>query len=412
MDQTKESRGADVAATPKRRKRVRKVAVHVSTDGDIEVRHMKLLDAPAVALADDALGTGKQRVWNQIAKVGQFRGHAAGPFELTPQTFAEIVRNFDSTANRHIPVDFEHASELQASEGSIPAHGAPATGWVTQLENRGAQGLWGLFEWHEPARSYIKDGRYKFLSPAIRFRSRDRVTGEPVGARLTSVGLTNSPFLDGLQPVAARHIEGSDHQDDGAAPPVAQHDDGANGATTMTDAIRMRDLETQNDKLSLQLKDAEARATAAETELKTLRDWRAQREDQDVRAVVATAFDTYKDQRQLTDANRESMLRLARADMEAFQEVFPPVAAHQQHLMRRLAGDRTQGAPAATMGATTAPRGVRTVRMNDASGQGAPVRETIITMADRLQRENPKMTREEAFFQADIAMRQRVARFT
>ena len=147
-------------------------------------------------------------VWIQLACVGHFKGHSAGPFTLDAATFDDIVRNFNHDGLR-VPIDAEHASEQDATSGSIPVTGAPAWGWIHSMENRGTRGLWGKVEWLEPARTYIKEGRYRYLSPAIRFNSRDRVTGEPIGARLTSAACTNSPFLSALQPlVAAKHGAG------------------------------------------------------------------------------------------------------------------------------------------------------------------------------------------------------------
>lgn len=159
------------------------------------------LDAEAKRLLDDS---APRPVWNQLAKVGTFRGHSSGPFELTPIIFAEIVTNFLATANRRIPIDFEHASEADETSGSIPTDGAPAQGWILQLENRNIDGLWGLVDWLEPARTYIRQKKYRYFSPAIRFGAKDRVTGKPIGARMTSGALTNNPFLDGMQPLAAR----------------------------------------------------------------------------------------------------------------------------------------------------------------------------------------------------------------
>lgn len=146
-------------------------------------------------------------VWIQIAKQGEFRGHAAGKFRMDAGTFTQIIANFNAQSNQFIPVDFEHASEQHPTEGSIPYSGAPAQGWITKLELRNDGNLWGLVTWGELARGYIKKGQYKFLSPAIVFGAKDRVTGKPCGARLSSVALTNNPFLDGMMPVAAKRTE-------------------------------------------------------------------------------------------------------------------------------------------------------------------------------------------------------------
>ena len=145
----------------------------------------------------------------QLACVGTFRGHGAGPFTLDSKVFDQIVANFNARGLL-VPIDAEHASEQDAAEGSIPVTGAPAFGWIHSIENRGRDGLWGMVEWLEPARTYIKEGRYKYLSPAIRFGARDPVTGKDVGARLSSAAITNSPFLDQLAPLVAAkaHVKG------------------------------------------------------------------------------------------------------------------------------------------------------------------------------------------------------------
>jgi ADP-ribose pyrophosphatase YjhB (NUDIX family) len=147
-------------------------------------------------------GTPKTLVWIQVAECGAWRGHPAGPFEMTPKTFAEIKANFDQRG-LPVPFDYEHASEQDATSGSIPISGAPAPGWVHKLDNRGIGGLWGLVEWLDVARNAIKEGSYAFLSPAIRFGCKHPVTGQPIGARLTSVALTNQPFLTSLDDLRA-----------------------------------------------------------------------------------------------------------------------------------------------------------------------------------------------------------------
>ncbi len=191
---------------PMGRRRGLQMRVGLGADGKhtLEIMHASDIRCDGVELPVSMADTATGPVWIQLAKVGTFRGHPAGPFELTPAIFTEICANFNATANLRIPIDFEHASEQPSAEGSIPQEGAPAQGWITQLDNRGMDGLWGLVEWLEPARSYILDRKYRYFSPAIRFGAKDRVSGRPIGARMTSGALTNSPFLDGLAPLAAR----------------------------------------------------------------------------------------------------------------------------------------------------------------------------------------------------------------
>lgn len=157
-------------------------------------------DSTAITCAETAdVGS---RTWNQIARKGEFNGHPQGPFRFDARTFAEILRNFRATKNRRVQVDFEHASEMHPE--NVATEGVPALAWVVDIEERADGTLWGLFEWvAAKAVEYVRSGMYRYLSPAVQFAARDKVSGEPIGARLTSVALTNKPFLDGMAPVTA-----------------------------------------------------------------------------------------------------------------------------------------------------------------------------------------------------------------
>jgi hypothetical protein len=200
--------GAAGTITPKGpKKRQRKgLRMRIYPDGGMSIRHLRTDPDMPIRLCSEAITASDAAgpVWNQIAKPGKFLGHAAGAFELNDQVFREIIANFEATQNRLVPVDYEHASEADATSGTIPFTGAPAQAWVKALEIRDGK-LWGLFDdWKPAAREEVRSGGYKFLSPAVRFGCRDRVTGKPIGARLSSVALTNNPFLDGMQPLVAR----------------------------------------------------------------------------------------------------------------------------------------------------------------------------------------------------------------
>jgi hypothetical protein len=436
-----------------------------STSGTTVSEEYARLSAEAVTLRELAA----KPVWIQLAKVGKFNGHPAGPFEMTPETFDEIVRNFNATVNRRIPIDFEHASEADCASGSIPQDGAPAQGWITQLDNRGLNGLWGLVEWLEPARTYIREGRYRFFSPAIRFGSRDRVSGKPIGARMTSGALTNSPFLDAMAPVTASDKPGATTMS--LDKPMMSHDfmarmraalrcgdtdtlekmaakcaDLRDLCATMDDAMMSQGVDLKpymtdlaglmnmpahtthgelldaveaminaaierhealyheggdeaaeeesemngtapmNDKnntdlavtlgetkaalavvtaekaalmserekltadnagLTLRLNDATAKVAAAEqdkaalaAEVVALKEQIATRDAADAEAKVTAAFETYKDARKLTDNDKLAMRVVLKSDPALFAQLYPAVAASQQHLMRNLTGGR------------------------------------------------------------------------
>jgi hypothetical protein len=58
--------------------------------------------------------------------------------------------------------------------------------------------LWGWFEPTERARALIGNREYRYISPAIDWAARSKLSGRPQGTTLTSVALTNRPFLEEL----------------------------------------------------------------------------------------------------------------------------------------------------------------------------------------------------------------------
>lgn len=364
---------------PKRRKdkkvqtKRKRKAVTASDDGQwIEVGGLVEFSAELSASLGDA-----KAVWVQIAKVGAFRGHPAGPFELNAKVFNEIVRNFKASDGGRIPIDFEHACEAEASSGSIPVDGAPAQGWILDLDNRGEQGLYALVEWLEPARTYIREGKYKFFSPAIRFNSRDRVTGKPAGARLTSGALTNQPFLSGMMPMAAKDSEGVEEEEEDTDNDAAMAA-GEKESTIMADnelTLKLSELTTANADITLQLRDAQGKNATLETELKTLRDEKTLRDAKDLKDEVELAFETYKDSKNLSDADKECMLIVLSANPEKFRASYPQVKPSERHLLRQIVAKREPSVLGEGVG-----------------GEEEFVGMDLVSLTARIQKENPRLS--------------------
>jgi hypothetical protein len=177
----------------------------VPTVARVTLRACVALDAvQSVPLDVHAAGEPAEPVWIQLAKQGTFSGHPSGKvFKLDTTIFKQIVTNFRGNKDGRLPIDFEHACEQDPTEGSIPMTGSPAQGWIVDMAIRPDGNLWAKVEWGTLARQYIRGGQYRFISPAIHFAMKDRVTGRPIGAYISSAGLTNQPFLDGMQPLAA-----------------------------------------------------------------------------------------------------------------------------------------------------------------------------------------------------------------
>jgi hypothetical protein len=168
--------------------------------------------------AADAGEGPESPVWVQIAQEGDYRGYNP-PFELNRDIFDQMIENFrnhpsysrglsGAGENDVIPWDFHHLSDPSLYDGSTAQVGAPAQGWIRELEVKQTQGgvqqLWALTKWLPLAREYIRSGQYKWASIDFVFGATDPVTGEQVGATLISVALTNDPFIQGMQPLAAQ----------------------------------------------------------------------------------------------------------------------------------------------------------------------------------------------------------------
>jgi hypothetical protein len=169
-----------------------------------------------VRLAEVPVADGP--VWIQVAKAGIFKGYRGGELVLSAEFFAKVVANFRShpayeagpdgvgTA-KVVPFDYEHASEMEPTKGSIPTTGAPAPAWAIELDIRdGADGpeLWSLTDLTPQAREQIRAGGYQWTSVAIWENAVHPVTGAKIGPVLTSVAFTNKPFIQGMAPMQAK----------------------------------------------------------------------------------------------------------------------------------------------------------------------------------------------------------------
>ena len=137
----------------------------------------------------------------QLSPLGNWVHPQFGPFSVTPQVVGKVIANFGRQENDTV-IDYEH----QTLKDVI----APAAGWIKKLLNRGKDGLWAVVDWTDRATEFIQNKEYRFLSPVILFKARDKYTGEEIGAALHSSGLTNKPFIDGMEPLVNKDQNGEE----------------------------------------------------------------------------------------------------------------------------------------------------------------------------------------------------------
>ena len=138
-----------------------------------------------------------------LAKLGHFT-KGGQKFSITQKTLEDVVRNFRQRPADTV-IDYEHASEYPEDAQGGPI---PAAGWLKSIDDApDADGiLWGSAEFTPRAQQMITQREYRYLSPVIDWGARDKETGEPQGATLTSVALTNRPFLEAMPALVASAV--------------------------------------------------------------------------------------------------------------------------------------------------------------------------------------------------------------
>ena len=122
-------------------------------------------------------------------------------FALTRADLAAMVKNFAKRKNGELNVDYDHASEMPEV-----AHGGPvlSAGRILKMRSNGA--LYAGIKFTARALEFIRNDEYRYVSPAIDFGALDKITGEAQGTTLTSLALTNRPFLEELPAIKLSEI--------------------------------------------------------------------------------------------------------------------------------------------------------------------------------------------------------------
>lgn len=126
-------------------------------------------------------------------------------FVVDDESAAEIVAAFDA-GGRDIPIDFEHTTV--GGNFATPSGAAPAAGWITKIVVEKGIGIFGLVKWNTAAAAMILADEYRWLSPVMVYRKKDRKAVE-----IQSAALTNKPALIDMERVAAKDAGDRDGDD-------------------------------------------------------------------------------------------------------------------------------------------------------------------------------------------------------
>jgi len=156
--------------------------------------------------------------WIQVLRLGEFLGRS-----LDGKQFSQVIDekaldaivaafNREKTASNFpgLLIDRDHLSHYSDKE-------TRAAGWVMNIEKR-EDGLWAMPKWTSEGAAEISNGIYRMVSPVL-------TNGEEVGqtadgiarvrpGRFIRLALTNDPNIKGMQPLANRRSDETDHSMD------------------------------------------------------------------------------------------------------------------------------------------------------------------------------------------------------
>ena len=138
-------------------------------------------------------------VWKELSGApAEFQVLPEGKIEITGEEPAwideaaarQVIACYKARGNDMV-IDYEHQS--------LDGGQAPAAGWVRDLVWKGKEGLWAVVEWTQRAKDYLENREYRYFSPVMYLRARDRMVQV-----LVNIALTNTPAINNLKPIVAK----------------------------------------------------------------------------------------------------------------------------------------------------------------------------------------------------------------
>lgn len=118
----------------------------------------------------------------KILPLGQVHSQK-GDFEVDDES-VELIRKQFKSRKLDLVIDYEHQTLKDVQ--------APAGGWIEDIY-KGEDAVIAKVKWTDKAREYLKNREYRYISPVVLVRKKDRKA-----AAIHSAALTNTPAIDGM----------------------------------------------------------------------------------------------------------------------------------------------------------------------------------------------------------------------
>lgn len=166
------------------------LSIRLSEDKDQSYGYM-------VDLHEQKLGewVDDTRQWIQGMPIGNYTHPQHGAINITPdrvKRYADQVKS--GIRGQDLNIDYDHQTGV-------------AAGWVKDAEAR-KDGLYLLIEWTATAAKHIRDKAYRYFSPEIHSHWEHPTEKKVYNDVLFGGGLTNRPFLKGIQPLTLNEESG------------------------------------------------------------------------------------------------------------------------------------------------------------------------------------------------------------
>lgn len=236
----------------------------------------------------------------QLLRAGEFvQGDTKKPLKITPELIRSLKKNFDSNArgypDKKLPVDYFHENDKVAA------------GWISNVTlNEDATEMFADVEWTPTAERRIKEGELRYVSVEFDYNYRHNEGGKSFGPTLFGAGLTNRPFIKGMNPVTLSEGDNQMNEEQYKAKIAeleAKLKKYESGESEQMSAQKkeLEDMKKQCSELTKKLSDVEANA-AKEKKL----------------AEKTTKFNKMLSEGKANEAQREAFMS---EDMEKFAEL-------------------------------------------------------------------------------------------
>lgn len=148
----------------------------------------KTFRTPCYAIS---LAEGKVEDKIQLLRVGKFQHPQYGELNITKEHLSAMVKNFSENVRKiDLAVDYSHNNDAEAA------------GWLKKvyLSDDGTE-LWADVDWTDEAKKCLSDKKFRYISSEFSLEYKDNESLKNFGPTLLGAGLTNRPFVKGMEPV-------------------------------------------------------------------------------------------------------------------------------------------------------------------------------------------------------------------